>query len=390
MKRFYSAATLVFFVLSATFIGYGVYLNTTSASYIETMLAARTVSLSGIRVAYRDLRPEVFLEYVDLKTRTQADAIAQVDGRLEELYVTQGQAVERGQPIAKLVNDEVPLSIARAETDVARAETSYQQAAGVVERNQRLAAEDAIAASELESSISQMLALKAELDAARIARRQIEQQRGFQVVTAPLSGSILVVYQQPGNFVGKGAPVAMVADFSKLYFTTLVEEKELRNITPLDGEFSLLFHILKVDVMEKAFDRAPVSVFGNDTAFGVEISSVSPPPGEDASVRSITCEVDNRLGILETGMYDDVVIRKETVKRALAIPLSVVFDRGGAPRVYLRDADSGLAVRGIKTGAHDSEYVEVVEGLDEGDIVILSGVEEFDLGVRIDVYVEGD
>ena len=105
MKKFYFAATFVFFAFSAAFIGYGVYLNTTSASYIDTMLASRAVSLSGVRVSYRDLRPEMFLEYVDLKTRTQADAIAQVDGRLEELYVTPGQEVERGQPIAKLVND---------------------------------------------------------------------------------------------------------------------------------------------------------------------------------------------------------------------------------------------------------------------------------------------
>ncbi|MCL2010509.1 MAG: efflux RND transporter periplasmic adaptor subunit [Synergistaceae bacterium] len=389
MKRFYFAATLVFFVLSASFIGYGVYLNATSASYIETMLASRAVSLSGLRVSYRDLRPEVFMEYVDLKTRTQADAIAQIDGRLEELYVTPGQAVERGQPIGKLVNDEVPLSASRADTDVARAEASYLQALSVVERNKRLAAEDAVSASELESSISQMQASKAELDAAKIARRQIEQQSSFQIVTAPLSGSVLVVYQQPGNFVGKGAPVAMVADFSKLYFTTLIEDREFQNITPLDGKFSILFYIMKIGVMEKAFDSAPRAVFDRDTAFGVEILSVLPTLSEEATVRSVTCEVDNRLGVLETGMYDDVVIRKETPKRVLAIPLSVVFDQDG-PRVYTRDADSRLAVRVIKTGAHDSEYIEVVEGLDEGDAVILSGVEGLEPGVKIDVHVEED
>ena len=387
MKKFYFAATFVFFALSAAFIGYGVYLNTTSAGYIETMLASRAVSLSGLRVSYRDLYPELYLDYIDLKTRTEADIIPQTDGRVEELYVTRGQEVERGQPIAKLVNDEIPLSISRADTDVAKAEASYLQALSTVERNKRLAAEDAVSASELETSISQMQASKAELDAVKIARKQTEQQRGFQVVTAPLSGSVLVLYQRPGNFVAKGTPIAMVADFSKMYFTVLVDDKKIKNIAPIDGNFSLRLNL--ENMTEKAFDNAAKSSFSEDTTFDISISSVLPPLGESATVRSVTCEIDNRLGVMEIGMYDELVIRKETSKRALAIPISVVSDWDD-PRVYVRDADSRLAVRGIKTGVYDSEYVEVVEGLEEGDVIITSRVDGLEPGMRVNVNLKED
>jgi multidrug efflux pump subunit AcrA (membrane-fusion protein) len=198
---------------------------------------------------------------------------------------------------------------------------------------------------------------------------------------------VIIVYQQPGNFVSKGMPVAMIADFSKIYFTIMVDEENFKNITPLDEKLSLSFQT--IDMTEKALDSAPRSPFDENTAFDVEISSVSPPSGNDATVRSLTFEVDNHLGVLEIGLYTDVVIRKEASKRTLAIPISVVLDRDD-PKVYVRDADSRLAVRGIKLGARDNEYVEIVEGLDEGDVVILSGVEGLDTGVRIDVYVEGD
>ena len=385
MKKFYFASTLVILALSAAFIGYGMYLNVTSESYIGTMLASRAVSLSGLRVSYRELRPEILIRYAAIRTRMQADVAAQIDGTIDELYITQGQEVERDQPIVRIVNDDVPLMLSRANADIAKAEASYLQYVSTAERNRRLAAEDAISTSELEMSISQMDASKAELDAAKIARRQVEQQRGFQIVTSPLPGSVLVVYRQPGNYVSKGMPVAMIVDFSKMYFTALIDDERIKNIAPLDGKFSLLLNI--GNMTEKAFDSTARASFSEDTAFGIEISNISPPLSEDAPVRSVTFEIDNHLGVMEFGLYTDLVIRKNTSKRALAIPLAVISDRDD-PKVYVSDADSNLAVRGIRLGSYDSRYVEVLEGLSEGDIIITSGVEGLDLGMKIDVNPE--
>jgi RND family efflux transporter MFP subunit len=372
--------TLLILVLSVAFLGYGVYLNATSDSYIETMLASRAVSLSGVRASYRNLYPELYIDYIGLRTKMQADAIAQIDGMIEELYVAQGQEVAEGQPLCKIVNNDVPLSISRADTDIAKAEAAYIQAMSTVERNKRLTAEEAIPASELEMSISQMKSAKAELDAARIQRRQMEQQQHSQVVNAPLSGSVILVYQQSGNFVAKGAPIVMIANFSKMYFTVLVDDKKLKNILPIKGKFSLLTDL--TNMTEKAFDSAAKLSFSEDTAFDVEISSISPPLDESVPARSITCELNNRLGVMELGMYTDIIIRKDTPKRCLAIPLSALSDR---TKVWVRDGESRLAAREIRTGVYDSSYVEVLEGLGEGDVVITSGIEGLESGIRIDV-----
>ena len=47
-------------------------------------------------------------------------------------------------------------------------------------------------------------------------------------------------------------------------------------------------------------------------------------------------------------------------------------------------------MRDIRTGVHDYEYIEVVEGLDEGDVVITSGIEGLNVGIRIVVNVGED
>ncbi|MDR1515769.1 MAG: efflux RND transporter periplasmic adaptor subunit [Synergistaceae bacterium] len=386
LKTFYFAATLIILLLSAAFLGYGIYLNSTSDSHIETMLASRAVKLSGVKVSYRDLYPELYLDYIGLRARMQADAIARIDGMIEELYVSQGQEIKQGQPLCKIVNNDVPLSISRADTDIAKAEASYLQAMSTVERNKRLAAEDAIPASELEMSVSQMTAAKAELDAARITRKQMEDQRKSQVLTAPLSGSVIVVYQQAGNVVAKGAPVVMIADFTKMYFTALVDDKKMRNLTPLDGGFSLCIDM--ANMTEKAFDSAAKSSFSEETVFDVQISGIAPPLSESVPVRSLTFEIDNRLGVMEIGMYTDIIIRKNSPKRALAVPLNVIPDQDN-PSVGVSDAESRLAIRKIKTGVYDSDYVEVLEGLEEGDVVITSGIGGLEAGMKVNVDFAG-
>jgi RND family efflux transporter MFP subunit len=385
MKKFYFSAILLILTLSASFIGYGVYINKSSDSYIDTMMQSRAVSLTGLEIAYRDLYPEIYLDYIGLRGRNQADVIAQIDGMIEEMYVAQGDEVALGQKLCKIVNNDIPLAISRANTDIAKAEAAYFQAKSNMERNMRLASEDAVSRSELELSVSQAAASKAEYEAAKIAGKQISQQMSSQIVTAPLAGSVILNYQQAGNFVGKGSPIAMIADFDEMYFTIMIQDKKIRNISPIEGGLTL--HTDLSNMTEKAFDSPAKAAFSEDTFFNIRISDVSPPQNQEAPVRSMTCAVENPLGVMELGMYTDIVIRKKVPKRVLAVPIGTLTDLE-APRIYVRDDESRLALRDVKTGVYNGEYIEIAEGLEEGDVIITSGVDGLELGIKIDVRIE--
>jgi multidrug efflux pump subunit AcrA (membrane-fusion protein) len=82
-----------------------------------------------------------------------------------------------------------------------------------------------------------------------------------------------------------------------------------------------------------------------------------------------------------------MIIRKTTSRKAICVPLALITNSGD-PELYLADEDSRLSVRKIKTGIYDSDFVEITEGLSEGDVVITSGVDGLELGARIDVNVE--
>jgi RND family efflux transporter MFP subunit len=385
MKTFFIAAMTVIILLSGAFVGYGIYLNQVSSSHIETMMASRAVNVRGIRASSRDIRPEIVLDSVSLQTDGAADVIAQIDGTISEFSIAQGQAVKRGQPLCTLVNRDIALQISRANTDIAKAQASYAQAKSEADRNQRLADKDSVSRSELETSVARMKATEAELSAARIALNQLEQQRGFQSVTSPLDGFVTVIYQQVGSYVQKGMPVVMIADFSKLVFRGQIPDEKIKNIEPVDAVF-----VIPTDMSffsEKALNTAFRSGFDANGAIDVKIRNIAPPISENAPLRVVSWELDNDLGLLEPGLYTEVVVSRSDTKRTLAVPLGLIGDRN-APSLYVRDADSRLASRTVETGVYGEGLIEILDGIEEGDVIITSGVGGLESGVKIDVILE--
>jgi RND family efflux transporter MFP subunit len=231
-----------------------------------------------------------------------------------------------------------------------------------------------------------MDAAAAELEAAKIVRNQLAEQSGRQTVISPVAGSVIMIYQQAGAYVTRGAPLIMIGDFGRMVFRGLVQDEKIRNIAPLGESFRLV--IDTSDLTDKALNTEFASGFDVNASMNVKIRKVTPDMTESAPVRNVTWELDNKFAILEPGLYLDAIIRKTTSRKAVCVPLALITNSGD-PELYVADEGSRLSVRKIKTGIYDSDFVEITEGLSEGDVVITSGVDGLELGARIDVNVEG-
>jgi RND family efflux transporter MFP subunit len=366
-------------------VGYGIYLNQASSSHIETMMATRAVNVRGIRASLRDIRPEIVLDHISLQTDRAADVIAQIDGTISEFSIARGQEVKRGETLCTLVNTDIALQISRANTDIAKAQASYAQAKSEADRNKRLAERDSISKSELETSVARLKAAEAELSASRIARSQLDQQKGFQTVISPIDGFVVVIYQQAGSYVQRGAPVAMIADFSKLVSRGQISDEKIKNIAPIDDVFSI--HMDTSFLSEKALDTAFKSGFDENFVVKAKIRDIAPPMSENAPLRVVSWELDNDLGLLEPGLYTEVVVGRSDAKKTSAVPLGLIDDMK-TPSLYVMDSDSRLALRNVKTGVYGGGLIEILDGIEEGDVVITSGVEGLEPGTKIDVTLE--
>ncbi|MDR1137326.1 MAG: efflux RND transporter periplasmic adaptor subunit, partial [Synergistaceae bacterium] len=275
--------------------------------------------------------------------------------------------------------------ISRANTDIAKAQASYSQARSEAERSKRLSEKDSISKSELETSVARMKAAEAELAAVKIARSQLDQQSGFQAVASPIDGFVVVIYQQVGSYVQKGAPVAMIADFSKLVSRGQIADGKLRNISPTDSVFSIPMDTSFLT--EKALDMAFRSGFDEKFVIKARIRGIDPPMSENAPLRIVAWELDNDRGLLEPGRYIEVAIERDDAKRALAVPAVLIGDMA-SPSLYVMDSESKLAAKNVKTGVYGGGLIEILSGIEEGDVVITSGVEGLEPGERIDVTLE--
>jgi RND family efflux transporter MFP subunit len=348
------------------------------------MMAARAVNVRGISVSSRYIKPEIVLESISLQTERAADVVAQIDGTISEFTVSEGEEVKRGQTICSIANTDIALQISRANTDIAKAQASYAQAKSEADRSKRLAEKDAISQSDLETAAASAKAAEAELTAAKIARSQLDQQSGFQTVTSPIDGYAVVTYHEAGSYVPKGSPVVMIADLSRLVFRGQVEDEKIKNISPIDDVFSVRMD--KSILTEKALDIAFRAGFGENFVIKTRIKDISPPISEDAPLRIVTWEMENDQGLLEPGRYTEITIERNDERKALAVPIDLIDDRK-APSLYVADSDSKLAVKKVKTGVYGGGLIEITDGVAEGDIVITSGTEGIEPGVKIDVTV---
>jgi membrane fusion protein (multidrug efflux system) len=112
-------------------------------------------------------------------------------------------------------------------------------------------------------------------------------------------------------------------------------------------------------------------------------------PAADARTRSFAARVqlangDNRL---KPGMFATVKFVTEAKRDVLVIPGDALVDRDGDQIVYV--VENGTAAeRSVKTGLSDGHSVEILQGLAEGDQVVVAGQTQLAAGIAVKVQNE--
>ena len=158
---------------------------------------------------------------------------------------------------------------------------------------------------------------------------------------------------KPGNFVQINTPIIRIVDNSRLEATLNVPERDL---TTLRAGLPVR---MQVDAL-------------SGQAFEGVVARIAPVVDAGSGTFRVVCAFDPHEGALQPGMFARISIDYDTRAAALAIPRAALLEDEGEPAVYaVRD---GKAVRtAITTGYVDGAFVEVREGLAQGDRVVTAG-----------------
>ena len=386
MKRYFFIGLAAILVLAIALVGYGTWLNVSDENQIARRMDERALTLTGAKVQKRSLHPTIEMDAVRLYSENMADAVALIDGRIIEWYVKKNSAVQKGDTLLRLENDQVLLQIQQATANVRRAEAALAQAFNTYRRQELLLADNATSKEKYDAAKAQYEAAQETLVEAEAQRDMYYVQEARQRVTSPVDGKVLLIYHREGSYVQGGVPLALVGDFDRLLFSTTLNDKHARYL--FVGEKVTLK--IPSQAMKKAFDTeyAPGNKGNNETIVAV-VKEITPPISEPAGIRRVICEIDNRAGVLEPLTYNKVSVRAERSAECLSVPLSAMTDASRS-EVFMVRSDGTIERRDVETGTNDGTYIEIRSGLAEGDVVVVENFDGLENDMRVQVTIEDE
>lgn len=385
MKKPYIVGLVLILLAAVAMVAYGAWLNKSGENQIAVRMKERTIPLQGAKVQVRDLHPSLELATVNLYSEEMADAVALIEGRVEQIHVSKNSQVQRGQIIFTLVNDEIPLKIQQADSSIAKAEAQLANAKNNYARYKRLRDRDATSIEKYDDAEAAFHASEAALKEAQTIKEQLLVQSARQDVTAPIDGEILILYRQQGAYVQAGTPIALVGNFSHLFFSIPIEDFYAQRLAVGDTA-KLSFN--NSQILRKAYDTEyAAGNRGDDQVFDVHIREIMPALNEPASLRKIVWEIDNRVGLLEQQAYSGALLRLTRGRKFLSVPLAAMTNPS-RDAVFVVTSEDTIERRPVKTGVDDGKYIEIISGLREGETVITSASEGLSDGMKVTVTLE--
>lgn len=309
----------------------------------------------------------------EFKPFQDVDVHAKVAGYIRTISVDVGDRVRAGEVLAVLEIPEIDAQLQEAEASVERTQSAHEAAHSAYERLKQVseARPGLIAAQELEDAYARDRQTEAQIAQASASQRQASALSGYSRITAPFSGVITRRYADTGALIQAGTS----SNTQAMPVVRLAEEDKLRLVLPVPESAVRLIHIgTGVDVRVPALDR---TFQGRVARFADSL---------DRQTRTMETEIDvpNPDGSLVAGMYAETQLELLKKDASLTVPIQAVARNGKQASVLLVGPGNRIEERAVKIGVEGARRLEIVEGLSDGDRVVIGSRSQFRAGEDVD------
>jgi hypothetical protein len=292
----------------------------------------------------------------------------------------------------------IPQTSAQTEKDLADAKAGADNARAVYERRKDLYAKGGISLKELEASKLaldnaennlRLIQKNARLNigavnpnARAIAEtkirqaedhlKNIEAQAGLAVIRAPITGIVTDQFQFQGEFASAGAKLITIADISEIIVKAEFADSAIAGMKTGDE----------------------VTIYPNtapDESISGRVTLISRSTDPMNRTVEVWANFANGRGLLRPGDSVKFVVAASPQNDALTVPVSAVqFEAANSDEgtVMTVDANSIAHEIKVKTGIKTADKVQILEGLNEGDTVVIEGNYELPDGTKVEVAKE--
>lgn len=320
---------------------------------VQTSQFARSLPLSGA-----------------LKAAESAAIKAKVAGDVVALSVREGDAITRGQVVARIDSTEFTARAAQARNTYLAAVAQVEIAQRNFESNKALVDKEFISKMALDTSLNNLQAARANSAASKAALDVTEKSLGDTVVRSPLAGTVSLRLVQLGEKVGVDARLLEVVNLATLELEASVPSSDIGEV--------------------KVGQKAQVMVDGSSKPVAAVVTRINPSTQSGSRTVLVYLKMESLAG-LRQGMFAQGNLGIGTVSDSIVVPLSSV--RTDAPKPYVFALANDVIVTKLVTlgeqsssaNASGETLVRITEGLVAGERIVKGSVGALQNGIGVKV-----
>lgn len=287
-----------------------------------------------------------------------------IEGKIIYFPYTQGDFIKKGNTIAKIDNTLYDIEKKQIQAQLQEADISYTKAKKYYSRMDMLHKAGGISDNDWEDAYYALQTDRENINIQRQKLKYINEQISYSTIYAPFDGVIETKYKEKGDYIQAFEPILNFIENNKTQVEIMVEDD--------------VINTLKIGQIVTAKQK--------EQEFTGRIYHISKSSQKDGGYL-VKIILNNAPDTLLEGMSVDVFLANANQKKSIFIPISCTFEKDNESYVYkivnIENNFGKISPVRIETNEVKDNTIEVLKGLNIGDIIIQGGLSNLKEGTRV-------
>jgi multidrug efflux system membrane fusion protein len=300
----------------------------------------------------------------------RVDLVARVQGFLDKVAYKDGAAVKKGDLLFQIDQQDFKIALQIAQASQEQQEALLLQAEADLKRKQELVKTSAVSVASVDDSKAKRDSTVAELAKAKGQIEQAKRNLAYTTITAPFDGNMTARLVDPGAMVGAEGPtkLATIVQIDPLYVKFNIDEQQVLTVRE---------RMRQMGVTLKDLGPIPVDI-GLQTEKGYPhtgtLDYVAPEIDSSTGTLAGRAIIDNKVGLLEPGLFVRVRIPKQKDVESLLVPDVALGNNQRGRYLLVVDDKNVVEQRQVDVGELVDGALRIVKsGISATDRVIVGG-----------------
>jgi membrane fusion protein, multidrug efflux system len=341
--------------------------------------AAGGAAVPVVAVAAREGSIGVYVDGLGAVTPLSTVAVrSRVDGELMAVHFREGDLVRQGDLLAEIDPRPYQVQLTQAQGQMARDQALLENARTDLVRYQDLVKQNAAPEQQLVTQKALVAQYEGAVKTDEGAIASATLSLTYSRITSPLTGRIGLRLIDPGNIVhaSDAGGLLVITEVQPISVIFSIPEDRLAPVVSRVRSGALL----RVD----AYDRDAHSKLASG-----RLSTIDNQIDQTTGTLRVRAVFDNAKSELFPNQFVNARLLVEEKQHVTLLPTAAVERNGQATYVWLVKADSTVTAQPIAIGVSEGSDTEVVSGLSPGAVVVMTGIDKLQEGMKVHVQMDG-